>query len=98
MTKGPNIVRMVDHSDDAAHISPITALEEAIADLGPGGEWEGRRKLLIISVDTADQKFHVKFSNAAMKTSEILAACRIVEHKALAWMIDDVPLEPGDSA
>lgn len=98
MTDGLKIVRMVDHSDDAAHISPVTTLEEAIADHGPGGAWEGRRKLLVVSVDTSNEQFNVNFLNAGMKTSEIVTAMRIVEHNALARLTGCSPEEPGDSA
>ena len=81
-----NVIQLADRSNNAAHISPVETLHRVIAEQEAGGEWEGRKKMLVISLDDEDGSFDVSFRNAGMSCSNILAAIRIMEYKMLMAM------------
>jgi hypothetical protein len=81
-----SVLQLVDHSNNAAHISPVEALQRVIAEHEPGGELEGRKKLIVISLDDEGGYFDVTFRNAGVSCSDIMAALRITEYKILKAM------------
>lgn len=77
------VVSMAKAAGDAAYQSPEQILEEARAEFQEGGEWHGRRKALVVSLDKSEGRFKVNYLNADMSCSEMIAVAEVLKAMAI---------------
>ncbi len=80
------ITKLSDITNDATFSSPRQSLEEALECLGKSGAFKDGKKLLILGLDDADERFSVSFIQAGMKMSECLALCEVAKTLFLEQM------------
>ncbi len=83
MPKDDKIINLAERTKSSTLWSPEDALRDALKDLEEGGRWEGRRKLIVLSLGDDEGSYSVGFVNAGFNASGLLAileiAKRIVE-------------------
>lgn len=72
-----------NREDDNTLLSPIEALQDAIARIEDGQPVD---KLLILTLDTSDDQFSAGFQACNIKASEMLALLEVVRTKVLISM------------
>lgn len=72
-----NIISLGEKTGDAKMQSPEQALRDALNEFGEGGCFEGRKKILILSLDDAEGEYIVNFIQAGMKMSQCVSLCEV---------------------
>jgi len=71
------VINLIDKKNDGNLWSPEQALQQTINDHGEGEPLEGRRKILILSLDSNEDNYAVSFIQAGLKMSECVNLCEI---------------------
>lgn len=79
-----SIVSLVDKSDSSAHWSPKDMMESEIEDIEAGEN--PSRKAIVLFLDDSEGRFHVSYSCAGLKSSEILSVLEIAKARILTLM------------
>ena len=74
-----NIIGLGAHTNDSTFVSPEMALNDALGDIGKRGAFEKGKKLLILALDDTDGCYSISFTQAGMKSSEMVALCEIAK-------------------
>ncbi len=72
-----NIIRLGDKTGNAEMQDPVELLKDAIKEYEEGGYFEGREKLLILSLDDKEGEYSVSFMQAGMKMSQCVSLCEV---------------------
>ena len=72
-----DVISLGGKTGDAFMVSPEQALKDALKETENGGCFEGRKKILILSLDDTNGKFSVNFIQAGMKMSECISVCEV---------------------
>lgn len=72
-----NIISLGDKTGDAAMQDPVELLKDAIKEFEEGGHFEGRDKVLILSLDDNEGEYSVNFMQAGMKMSQCISLCEV---------------------
>ena len=81
-----DLISLSEKTNDATLRPPMQALEEAIKHCQEGGLLEGRRKILILSLDDANGEYKVNFIQSGMNMSQCLTVCEVAKAVFLAEM------------
>ena len=79
MSKDGKVISLAERAESSLLWSPEDALREALRDFEEGGRWEGRKKLLVLSLDEDGGTYNVGFTNAGFNASELLALLTIAK-------------------
>jgi hypothetical protein len=74
-----NIISLSKKTGDAFMQSPEGALKDALKETGLGGCFEGRKKILILSLDDAEDEYNVTFLQAGMTMSQCVSVCEVAK-------------------
>ena len=79
------IISIADAAGSGTHRSPENMLEEALKEVREGS-WEGRKKMIVITVDEDDDSYIVNWMQAGMRMSQCMALCEVAKVKFLTEM------------
>lgn len=82
------ITRLSDKTNNAAMMSPVDALNDAIKEFEEGkrGAFEFGKKVIIIVLDDTADNFEVNWMQAGMNMSECLSVCEVAKTQFLNAM------------
>ena len=81
------VISMADKSNKATHYSPEQALMDVLSYVkDEESTWSECNKLLIVGLDTTNERYDVDWRNAGIKGSEVLALCDALKARILKEM------------
>lgn len=72
-----DVISLAEKTGDAFMVSQEDALKDALNECESGGCFEGRKKILILSVDDDGGQFEVNFIQAGMTMSQCISLCEV---------------------
>ena len=79
------VIKLADAANSGTHRSPENMLEEALKEVREG-QWAGRKKALVITVDEEDDSYIVNWMQAGLKMSQCVSLCEVAKVKFLTEM------------
>lgn len=80
------VIKFSEKSNSSFHWLPEDVLVEALKRVR-SGEWEGRRKIIVLSVDDTEGSFTVSELQSGMRLSQEITVLEFAKHSILKEMM-----------